>query len=206
MHRLLRACCDTFRQVEGLGYEIRRSAFAFFFIAALFFGLCLGIPSLGGCMTDYIASLLGGLQVLDEMGRLSPLALFLNNLRACVFTMLYGLVPFVFLPALALGTNAATLGGLGAWYLRTGRPAAGYFAALLPHGIFELPALIVSLAMGLWACGQLTRRCRGDGTARSLRNCLALMLRMLLAVLIPLLAAAALIEAYVTPVVAALLS
>ena len=52
--------------------------------------------------------------------------------------------------------------------------------------------------------GQVTRRCRRDETAVRFWECLVLMSRMLLLVLIPLLAAAALMEAYVTPAVAAL--
>lgn len=204
MIRLLKAHYASLWRVGGLGYEVQRSAAAFLFIAVLSFGLCLGLPALRKGLTDYIFSLLGGLQVLTETGQISPVGLFLNNLRACLFTMAYGVIPFIFLPALALGTNAVVLGGLAAWYLAEGMPIAGYFAALLPHGVFELPALMLALAMGLWVCGQVTRRCRRDETAVRFWECLVLMSRMLLLVLIPLLAAAALMEAYVTPAVAAL--
>ena len=79
-----------------------------------------------------------------------------------------------------------------------------YLAALLPHGVVELPALLLSLAVGLYICGQLSRRCRKDQSARSLWSCMTLASQMLLWVLVPLLLIASFVEAYVTPAVAAL--
>ena len=61
--------------------------------------------------------------------------------------------------------------------------------------------------MNLWlyVCGQVTRRLfRRDESALHIWDCLVLISRMLLLVLIPLLAVAAILEAYVTPLVAAL--
>jgi len=98
----------------------------------------------------------------DGAGNLSPLLLLANNLRAYAVTMLYGLIPFVRLPALALGVNAVLLGGLAACYAATDTTMLLYAASLLPHGIFELPALILAFSMGLYICGHLTRRCRRD--------------------------------------------
>jgi stage II sporulation protein M len=139
-----------------------------------------------------------------EAGTLSPVDLFVNNLRATLFTMLYGLIPFLQLPALALGLNAMMLGVLAAWYVSEGISLAVYLAALIPHGIFEIPALILAFAMGLYVCGQLTRRCRKDESALHLWDCLVQISRVLLLIEIPLLVVAALMEAYVTPVFASL--
>ena len=74
-----------------------------------------------------------------------------------------------------------------------------YAASLLPHGIFELPALILAFSMGLYICGHLTRRCRRDPAALPLGACLGLAARLLVFLLLPLLILAALTEAYVTP-------
>jgi stage II sporulation protein M len=141
----------------------------------------------------------------DEVGNLSAVALLSNNLQACTMIMLYGLIPFVHLTALALGMNAMLLGVLAAYYVTNGISMLVYLAALIPHGIFEFPALILAFAMGLYVCGQLSRRCRQDETAVPLAECMLLILRLLALVLLPLLAAAALMEAYVTPFVASLL-
>ena len=74
----------------------------------------------------------------------------------------------------------------------------------MPHGIFELPALVLAFSMGLYVCGQVTRRCRHDETALPLWDCVPLMSWLLLLVLIPLLAVAAAMEAYVTPLLLSL--
>lgn len=187
----------------GYRTEVSRSAIAFLILVLLSGGVCLVLPDLRTTLVERVVALLGGLGVTDAAGNLSAAALFSNNVRACVFIMLYGLVPFVQLPALAVGMNAMLVGVLGAQYIADG---AGwvYLAAILPHGIFEIPALILSFAMGLYVCGQMTRRCRRDETALPIWECLAQMSWLLLLVLVPLLAAAAIVETYVTPLLLSL--
>lgn len=189
---------------DGLKGEAQRSAMAFCLLAFLAFGVSLALPDLRARAVALVLDTMDGISAVKEDGSLSALGIFSNNLRACAFTMVYGLLPFVQLPALALGMNAMLLGVLAAWYAAEGYSMLAYFAALVPHGILELPALILAFAMGLYVCGQLTRRCRRDESALHVWDCLVLISRMLLLVLIPLLAAAALVEAYITPAVASL--
>ena len=184
---------------NGYEAEVRRSAIAFFVLIFLAFGVCLAVPEIRIGFSAYVQNLFQGMGLADEAGRLSPLALLGNKLRACLFTMLYGLIPFLRLPALALGVNAVLLGGLAAVYAAADTTMLLFAAGLLPHGIFELPALILAFSMGLYICGHLTRRCRRDETALSLVQCLGLAARLLVFLLLPLLIAAALTEAYVTP-------
>lgn len=188
---------------NGLKEEVRRSAIAFAVIWMLVFAVCMAIPELRIRLADFMFSTLNGLGAAGENGSISALALFFNNIEVSAFIMLYGLIPFVQLTALALGVNAMFLGVMAAWYAAEGVSPLAYFAALLPHGIFELPALFLAFGTGLYICGQLTRRCRKDPDACSLWMCLTLASRMLLSVLVPMLAAAAVIEAYVTPAIAA---
>ena len=75
---------------------------------------------------------------------------------------------------------------------------------LFRSGILELPALFLSFGTGLYICGQLTRRCRKDPSARPLWACMTLASQILLSVLLPLLLIASFVEAYITPAVAAL--
>ena len=71
-------------------------------------------------------------------------------------------------------------------------------------GAAALPgAVALAIGMGLFVCGQLTHRCRHDETALPLRECFVNMSRVLLLVL-PLLLAAAVTEAYITPLVSSL--
>lgn len=72
--------------------------------------------------------------------------------------MLYGLIPFLPLSALALGTNALMLGAFAAIYQQQGIGLGVYVLGVLPHGIFELSALILSCALGLLICRTGTER------------------------------------------------
>ena len=150
---------------NGYEAEVRRAAIAFFLLVFLAFGVCLAVPELRLGFSAYLQHLFQGMDLTDGAGNLSPLLLLANNLRACAVTMLYGLIPFVRLPALALGVNAVLLGGLAACYAATDTTMLLYAASLLPHGIFELPALILAFSMGLYICGHLTRRRRRDPAA-----------------------------------------
>ena len=73
-------------------------------------------------------------------------------------SMLYGLIPFLPLSALALGTNALMLGAFAAIYQQQGIGLGVYVLGVLPHGIFELSALILSCALGLLICRTGTER------------------------------------------------
>ena len=189
---------------DGLKEEVRRSAIAFVTIWVLFFAACAISPDLRARLAEMMFSTLNAKDLSDASGNISFLALFLNNVEATAFIMLYGLVPFIQLPALALGINAMVLGVMAAWYAAEGISPLAYLAALLPHGVLELPALFLAFGTGLYICGQLTRRCRKDQSARPLWACMTLASQMLLWVLVPLLLAASFVEAYVTPAVAAL--
>lgn len=133
--------------------------------------------------------------IIRDDGSFSALALFGNNLRAMVMTVLYGFIPFLYLPALSLGLNAAIIGMLaalmdGQWLL--------LLAGLVPHGIFEVPALLLSLAAGLCLCRNINRyiRCNEKGMMKPL---LLDLLRVVGLLVVPLLTLAAVMEAYVTP-------
>ena len=190
---------------NGLSGEVLRTAIAFPILVMLSFTLCTVFPALRDSLLSMVLSSMESMGIVNEDGSLSALALFSNNLRATVFIMVYGLVPFIQLPALALGVNTMALSVLASWYIAQGYSIVAFLAAVLPHGLAEFPALILAFGVGLYVCGQVTRRLfRRDESALHIWDCLVLISRMLLLVLIPLLAVAAILEAYVTPLVAAL--
>ncbi len=190
---------------NGLSGEVLRTAIAFPILVMLSFTLCTVFPALRDSLLSMVLSSMESMGIVNEDGSLSALALFSNNLRATVFIMVYGLIPFIQLPALALGVNTMALGVLASWYIAQGYSIVAFLAAVLPHGLAEFPALILAFGVGLYVCGQVTRRLfRRDESALHIWDCLVLISRMLLLVLIPLLAVAAILEAYVTPLVAAL--
>ena len=128
------------------------------------------------------------------------LTLLWNNLRAMVLSVLYGFIPFIYLPALSLGVNALLLGLFAAYFLNNGISILAYLGGILPHGIFELPALVISLACGIYLCSRINQHVRKNTRgimAPTLKN----IVRVLALTVLPLLAAAAAVEAYVTPAV-----
>ena len=73
-------------------------------------------------------------------------------------------------------------------------------AGILPHGIFELPALCLSLAAGLCLCQNINRYIRKNEKG-IMKPLLLNILRVTGLVVIPLLVVAAIMESYVTPAV-----
>ena len=94
--------------------------------------------------------------VVDETGELSVFALLMNNWRAMLTSAIWGLIPFLFLPVLSLFVNGALVGLLGGWVLQRGGSLAFYCAGILPHGVFEIPALVLSAACGVYLCRGLS--------------------------------------------------
>ena len=74
-----------------------------------------------------------------------------------------------------------------------------FLIGILPHGILELPALLVSFALGLYLCWTLSYKICLQ-RERSFRLALKEVGRAYLLIVVPLLLAAAGTETYVTPV------
>ena len=70
---------------------------------------------------------------------------------------------------------------------------------MLPHGIFEFPALFIAFASGLYLCHNVTAHVLGkEGTAPFLPAVRSL-LQVFLLIVIPMLIVASVVEAYITP-------
>ena len=190
---------------DGLREEFSRTAIAFLILVLLAFLACTVSPDLRNTAVDQIMGIFSTKNLMTESGKISFLALFANNLQACIFVMLYGLLPYIKLPALGLGLNAGVLGVLMSLSFSEGT-VLPFFVGIIPHGIIELPALLLAFSMGLYVCGQMTRRCKKDSDALCLTANLVLISRLLFLILIPMLVIAAMIEAWVTPALLLLFS
>ncbi len=138
--------------------------------------------------------------VVDETGKLSVFALLMNNWRAMLFSAAYGFIPFLFLPVISILSNGALLGMLGAMYIAEGALPM-FLAGILPHGIFELPALALSASCGVCLCLNMCRLVTGSPKRTPLVELVGDLLRVLLLIVLPLTVAAAFMECYVTPVI-----
>lgn len=195
MKKQLRALGDFWR--EEYGRWVGMTAVAFLVLVVLSYIAGRLFPEISATILTYFNEVIADSGIVRDDGSFSALALFGNNLRAMVLSTLYGFIPFLYLPALSMGVNAILLGMVassvnGQWLLLA--------AGILPHGIFELPALCLSLAAGLCLCQNINRYIRKN--EKGIMTPLLLnILRVTGLVVIPLLVVAAIMESYVTPAV-----
>ena len=195
MKKQLRALGDFWR--EEYGRWVGMTAIAFLVLVVLSYIAGRLFPEIPATVLTYFNEVVADSGIVRDDGSFSALALFGNNLRAMVLSTLYGFIPFLYLPTLSMGVNAILLGMVassvnGQWLLLA--------AGILPHGIFELPALCLSLAAGLCLCQNINRYIRKN--EKGIMTPLLLnILRVTGLVVIPLLVVAAIMESYVTPAV-----
>ena len=160
---------------------------------------CVSNPEVTNAVVEYFASVMAESGVVSETGAISVIDLLLNNWMAILLCVVYGFLPFVFFPVLVLCSNAYLIGVAGAYYRIHGFPMAAFFAGILPHGIFELTALVLAAAMGFTICLTVMKKVfRTPGTV-PMKELVSDVLRTLLMVALPLLVCAALVEAFITP-------
>lgn len=195
MKKQLRALGDFWR--EEYGRWVGMTAVAFLVLVVLSYIAGRLFPEISATILTYFNEVVADSGIVRDDGSFSALALFGNNLRAMMLSTLYGFIPFLYLPALSMGVNAILLGMVassvnGQWLLLA--------AGILPHGIFELPALCLSLAAGLCLCQNINRYIRKNEKG-IMKPLLLNILRVTGLVVIPLLVVAAIMESYVTPAV-----
>lgn len=124
-----------------------------------------------------------------------------HNLRATVFIFLIGLASFGTLSMLTYLLNTAIVGavlsltnviGLSAWRV-------GLFG-LLPHGIFELPALVLSASCVFYIAIILVTPRNNKSLSEATIEAIAESARIFVGIIFPLFILAAAIETWVTPV------
>ena len=170
------------------------------FIAILLFciGLAIGLAtplSIAGLMSEEIAALEELSRILVPFSFLTVILIFIKNVSALVVSFV--LSPILCLaPILSLTVNGWLLAFVSSAVVQ--EESLGFLlAGLLPHGIFEIPALIIgqaaALSFGTMAMLALFRRRRSLLLPSLKQN-----LRYLL-IAIGLLLPAAIIETYATP-------
>jgi uncharacterized membrane protein SpoIIM required for sporulation/ABC-type transport system involved in multi-copper enzyme maturation permease subunit len=138
---------------------------------------------------------------LDTLGeRLPAPVLFYHNARTTVAFLLLGLVSFGTLGLALFILNVGLVGGvLGAATLVGYSPLYVFTIGILPHGIFELSAVFLATAAMLKTGAQLVTPQTDKSLGETLLVSLADWFRIFVGVALPLLAVAAIIEIYVTP-------
>lgn len=145
--------------------------------------------------------------VTDNLGNINRIGehlpapvLFFHNARTTVVFLLLGLVSFGTLGlALFIGNIALVGAVLGAAQLVDYSPLLAFAAGILPHGIFELSAIFLATAAMLKTGAQLVTPQGDKSLGEMLLVSLADWFRIFIGLVLPMLAIAALIEIYVTP-------
>ena len=172
------------------------------FIAIFLFGigLILGLvnpPGIANLVSKDIAALKELADFLAPLPQPVVLAIiFINNALTLLISFIFSPI-FCLMPILALTANGWLLGFVSTIVIQ--EKSLGFvLAGLLPHGIFELPALILgeaaALSFGTMAILALFKTERRKLLLPSLKQNLSLLM-VALALLLP----AAVIETYVTP-------
>jgi stage II sporulation protein M len=122
--------------------------------------------------------------------------LFFNNFEACILLFLGG-ASFGILTIFILSLNGVVIGSIME-IVHKDHTAIFVAAALLPHGIFEIPAFIISGALGILLAQSLVSEWYGGAdTAKEAKN----YARTFIVYVLPLVAVAAFVEAFITPVI-----
>ena len=122
--------------------------------------------------------------------------LFFNNLEACILLFLGG-ASFGILTIFIMSLNGILIGAIME-IVHKDHSVVFVAAAILPHGIFEIPAFILSGALGILLAQSLVSEWyNGIDTAEHAKK----YARLFIVYSIPLVLIAAFVEAFITPVI-----
>jgi uncharacterized membrane protein SpoIIM required for sporulation len=126
--------------------------------------------------------------------------LFLNNTRAVATIFVAGLVSFSVLGVILYMINIGLIGGLFALFELLGiQPWPLFLYGVVPHGIFEIPALMIGSAVVLYMGVAIVTPQVGKSMGEVILELFADWTKIFIGLVVPLLAIAALVEAYITP-------
>lgn len=120
------------------------------FFASIAAGYVFALLDIDGARSVFM-ELASILSVAKDFGPLETfLFIFLNNSSKALAIILLGFF-FGIIPLLSLGANGLILGVVLAVIQvdRSGKAVLGAILSLLPHGIFEMPAIIICSGLGL---------------------------------------------------------
>ena len=152
-------------------------------------------PAIGNELLSLFQKEIAGQITIDSPANMC-LMIFVNNIEACVLLFLGG-ATFGILTLLILSLNGIVIGAVTE-IVSKGHSALFIAAAIVPHGIFEIPAFIIASTLGFCMAQSLIAEWYGgaDTAADALR-----LSRLFLLYVLPLIAVAALVEAFITPAV-----
>jgi uncharacterized membrane protein SpoIIM required for sporulation len=123
-----------------------------------------------------------------------------NNLRAIFIISLLGIFSFGVLGVMAYLVNVVLIGGLLSVISLVGySPGLVFVSGILPHGIFEIPALILSGATVLYIGAALVKPTPERTLGEVVIEAIADWAKIMVGLVVPMLIIAAAIETWITP-------
>jgi len=167
------------------------------FIISVIVGLVASLKDLGLSQNylDMLKESFGWIKDLPPVGIM--LVIFLNNAIKSLLAILLG-AGFGIIPVLFVAGNGVLL-GLVASQVSSEKGTLFVLAAILPHGIVEIPMVLVSSGLGLRLGYLMYSYITGKKT--DLRFELMQSLRIYIRIVVPLLFLSAVVETFVTPLV-----
>lgn len=189
------------REFPRLMHEYRAPMVVSFI--AVMTGLCFGYFAFGeyrarwldNFLTAYIGSP-------DPPSIAMTLRIAANNVRIALFSNVLSLFCFGIFAFLVPAAAFAQIGYVASWSAANGQsPWTFALAYILPHGLIELPMLILSAALGIRIGASVLYAPRGFSIGQNILWSLANFAKVFLFVLLPLTIVGALIEGLITPLV-----
>jgi uncharacterized membrane protein SpoIIM required for sporulation len=144
-----------------------------------------------------------GLETLQFYSPIGVGTVWLHNLRAAIIATMLGIFSFGVLGLLVLMLPLGFIAYITANVAAAGANPAAFLAALvLPHGIVEIPAIILTGAAILSLGATLTAPAEGKTIGEAWINALARWAKVMLGLVLPLFLLAAFIEVFLTPQIA----
>jgi stage II sporulation protein M len=171
------AIINHYQQIRRDLHEVRKYIFAAIVIFAAGIIVAILIPSWG----KSVISLLLEYFKTFEHEKAPPLliAIFLKNASSAFFAIVFGFL-FGLVPAFGAAFNGIAVGAI------LNLNPLNFFK-IIPHGIFELPAMFISWGLGIWCAGGLFH---SPGLNLRIKRSL----NIYLSIIVPLLIIAAIVE------------
>lgn len=178
---------------RALGISIAVVAAVFVIALGMGFALVSVNEAVGSQLMEFLRNeIFIGVNDSDSLTLL--VKIFLNNVEACILLFLGG-ASLGLLTLLIISVNGMVIGGVIA-LVREERGLLFMAAAILPHGIFEIPAFLLSGALGLSLARALWDEMIRGGDAAEVAKTLGI---TFVRIILPLVTIAAFVEAFITP-------
>ncbi|NMC77407.1 MAG: stage II sporulation protein M [Candidatus Methanofastidiosa archaeon] len=139
-------------------------------------------------------------EMIGPIQDLTPFELFLTifyiNTRTSFLIMMLGVILGIF-PFLSLWANGTILGILYGKYMAEGGTSLIFLMGILPHGILEIPAIVIAASQGFRLAKEVISPPVGLTRSQTARINISRGIK-LFAVILPLLLIAAIIEVYIS--------